>query len=86
MQAFCKPVDSSPDVRCPVCGQGFLLYWERSSRSQQDATRQSIKQALSDHHIDADPTGAHPDAAFNIPSWSGSPQFSAAALLGGAPV
>jgi hypothetical protein len=86
MQVFCKPSDSSPDVHCPVCGQGFLLFWERSSRSQQDATRQSIYQALTDHHIDGDDTSSHPDAAFNIPSWSGSPQFSAAALLGGAPV
>ena len=25
-------------------------------------------------------------AAFNIPGWSGSPRFSAAALLGGAPL
>ena len=86
MQVFCKPSDNSPDVRCPVCGQGFLLFWERSSKSQQDDTRQSIYQALRDHHIDGDHTSAHPGADFNIPSWSGSPQFSAAALLGGATV
>jgi hypothetical protein len=86
MQVLCKLSDSSSDVHCPVCGQGFLLYWERSSRTQQDDTRHSIKQALEDHHLDSTDTGAHPEAAFNIPNWSGSPQFSAAALLGGAPL
>lgn len=86
MQVLCKPSDNSPDVQCPVCGQGFLLYWERSSRDQQEDTRQSIQQALRDHHADNTATEAHPGPAFNIPSWSGSPRFSAAALLGGAPV
>lgn len=86
MQVFCKPSDTSPDVQCPVCGQGFLLYWERSCRIQQEDTRHSIQQALRDHHLQATDTAAHPETAFNIPKWSGSPQFSAAALLGGAPL
>lgn len=86
MQVLCKFSDNSPDVQCPVCGQGFLLYWERSSRDQQEDTRQSIQQALRDHHADNTAMEAHPGPAFNIPSWSGSPRFSAAALLGGAPV
>jgi hypothetical protein len=86
MQVLCKFSDNSPDVQCPVCGQGFLLYWERSSRDQQEDTRQSIQQALRDHHADNTAMEAHPCPAFNIPSWSGSPKFSAAALLGGAPV
>ncbi|HEY6413789.1 MAG TPA: hypothetical protein VIX42_08880 [Edaphobacter sp.] len=86
MQVLCKLSDNFPDVQCPVCGQGFLLYWERSSRAQQDDTRHSIHQALREHHADSTATEAHPEAAFNIPSWSGSPRFSAAALLGGAPL
>ncbi|HMH14316.1 MAG TPA: hypothetical protein VK578_14535 [Edaphobacter sp.] len=88
MQVLCKPSNSSTrsDVHCPVCNQGFLLYWERSCPNQQKDTRHSIQQALHDHHLDTTDTAAHPEAAFNIPSWSGSPQFSAAALLGGAPV
>ena len=83
MQALCKPSDSSPDILCPVCGQGFRLYWERSSSAQQEATLPEIRQALKDHH--SDPAFlSHPASAFNVPSWSGLPQFSAAALLGGA--
>ena len=84
MQVLCKPCESSADLRCPVCGRGFQLYWERSSRDQQLDSIREIQQTLRDHHAGAGPDGAHPDSAFNIPAWSGAPQFSAAALLGGA--
>lgn len=86
MQVLCKLSDSIPDVQCPVCGQGFVLYWERSSRAQQEDARHSIQQALRDQHANNTAPEPHPEDAFNIPSWSGSPKFSAAALLGGAPV
>jgi hypothetical protein len=83
MQVLCKPSKDAVDVECPVCGQGFLLFWERSSVSQQESTRPEIEQALCDHHAEGR-AGAHPEVPFNIPSWPGLPQFSAAALLGGA--
>lgn len=28
-------------------------------------------------------TAAHPEVPFNVPQWSGAPQYSGAALLGG---
>ena len=87
MQVLCKPSDSSnspADVYCPICGRGFLLYWERSSRDQQAITLPEILEALRSHHTGAATNTPHPESAFNIPSWSGLPQFSAAALLGGA--
>lgn len=83
MQALCKLTDNSPDVLCPVCGKGFRLYWERSSSAQQQAALPEIHQALRDHHKE-NPFAQHPEVPFNVPSWSGLPQFSAAALLGGA--
>ena len=83
MQALCKPTTDSPDILCPVCGKGFRLYWERSSQIQQQAALPEVHQALRDHHNDPAFT-SHPAAAFNVPNWSGLPQFSAAALLGGA--
>ncbi len=83
MQVLCKPTDATPDVHCPICGQGFLLYWERSSRDQQDDTLPNILQALREHHSHPG-FSPHPGSPFNIPNWTGLPQFSAAALLGGA--
>lgn len=83
MQALCKLTDNSPDILCPVCGKGFRLYWERTSHIHQQAALPEIHQALRDHHKE-NPFAQHPETPFNVPDWSGLPEFSAAALLGGA--
>jgi hypothetical protein len=87
VQVVCQPSNSSADVHCPVCGQGFLLYWERTCLIEQGETLSDIQQSLADHHtadLDSDEP-IHPLAAFNIPAWSGNPEFSGAAMLGGLP-
>jgi hypothetical protein len=85
MQVVCKPSQTSSDVLCPVCGEGFLLYWERTCLNEQSQMLRDIQQALNDHHITAGEGAAHPKEAFNIPSWNGPARFSGAALLGGLP-
>lgn len=86
-QVLCKMSNEASDVRCSVCGQGFLVYWSRFSRSEQDATRRLIQEELRLHHTESlasgSPAAAHPAAGFNVPEWSGPPNFSAAALLTG---
>jgi hypothetical protein len=83
MQALCTPTDNSADVKCPVCSKGFRLFWERNSKNDQLAAIPAIVKQLRAHHDQAQ-NAAHPETAFNVPSWSGMPQFSGAALLGGA--
>ena len=83
MQVLCKISDTVSDVRCKVCGQGFLVYWSRTSRAEQDATRRQVIEALANQHSTSNSTDVHPRTGFNIPDWSGHPSFSAAALLGG---
>jgi hypothetical protein len=85
MQVLCKISNSVSDVRCKVCGQGFLVYWSRTSQAEQDVTRQQVIEALAGHHATSDSPHVHPQTGFNIPEWNGTPKFSAAALLGGAP-
>jgi hypothetical protein len=85
MQVLCKMSMTASDVRCNVCGQGFVVYWERHSLEEQAEARALVQKQLADHHRITDDTGAHPPASFNVPQWSGLPKFSAAALLGGAP-
>lgn len=85
MQVLCTPSDAAADVQCPICHQGFRLFWERRDPSDQQATLPGILDELREHHEDlAADAKPHPEAPFNIPSWSGLPQFSGAALLGGA--
>jgi hypothetical protein len=84
MQVLCKLSNTVSDVRCKVCGQGFLVYWSRTSREEQEATRRQVIEALAAHHGTSESADAHPRAGFNVPDWSGLARFSGAALLGGA--
>ena len=84
MQVLCKISDTVSDVRCKVCGQGFLVYWSRSSKTEQEITRRHIAEALAKQHTTSDSAQVHPRTGFNVPDWPGSPKYSAAALLGGA--
>ncbi len=87
MQVLCTTSQTASDVQCPICGAGFQLYWERTSRTERTVTLKKIQQTLVDHHdsaVEGEP-GPHPTEAFNIPSWNGHPHFSGAALLGGFP-
>jgi hypothetical protein len=84
MQVLCKISNTVSDVRCKVCGQGFLVYWSRTSQSEREATRRQVIEALAEHHDSSPSNQVHPRTGFNIPEWNGVPGFSAAALLGGA--
>ena len=84
MQVLCKISNSASDVHCKVCGQGFLVYWSRTSKMEQEATRRQVLEALERHHTNTKTEHAHPRTGFNVPDWSGLARFSGAALLGGA--
>lgn len=83
MQVLCKISNTVSDVRCKVCGQGFLVYWSRTSRTEQEITRQHVVEALAKQHGSSHAAHVHPRTGFNVPDWAGLPTFSAAALLGG---
>lgn len=85
MQVLCKKSMTSSDVRCSVCGQGFVVFWERSSREEQAEAIGQLMNDLREHHLDGDDASAHPDHGFNVPAWDGPAAYSGAALLGNAP-
>lgn len=86
MQVLCKASEGLGDIQCPVCAQGFLVYWTRTSRKEREARRKDIFEALRQHHAAASSAdNVHPTSGFNLPAWEGEPRFSAAALLGNAP-
>jgi len=84
MQVLCKLSNTVSDVRCKVCGQGFLVYWSRTSRAEQETTRRQVLEALELHHSSSQTQDAHPKTGFNVPQWAGSARYSGAALLSGA--
>jgi hypothetical protein len=85
MQVFCKKSMTSSDVRCKVCGQGFVVFWERHSREEQAGSYRMLMDELRAHHASDDRAEAHPEIGFNVPKWDGPAVFPGAALLGNAP-
>jgi hypothetical protein len=84
MQVLCKVSKSQGEIRCKICGQGFLVYWARTSRTEREAARQRIAEALAAHHADSVSEQVHPRTGFTVPFWHRPPALAGAALLGGA--
>ncbi len=54
MQMLCKVSAGFSDVRCPVCGQGFLVYWTRQREIPRAEQRQALQTALRGLHAGLD--------------------------------
>ncbi|ADW70781.1 hypothetical protein [Granulicella tundricola] len=77
MQVLCKISNTTSDVRCKVCGQGFLVYWSRTQRSERDQVRRQVAEALSQQHTASHAPQAHPRTGFTVSAWSGEPAAGA---------
>lgn len=74
----CTLSHAGSDVRCAVCGQGFLVFWSRLSRAEKTACRRVIQDHLRNHHVTVNDTHGgrriHPREPFPIPEWTGLPE------------
>jgi hypothetical protein len=68
-------------VRCPICGQGFLIFSQTGASSVDTMSLRVIEHALRTHHTRRRDMNVHPERTFNIPSWSGAQPFLASASL-----
>ena len=62
MQILCKVSNVFSDVRCPVCGQGFLVYWTRVASHSRNEQRDLLLGGLRGHHNIVTSAEAHPPA------------------------
>jgi len=86
MQVLCKLSNDTPDLHCATCGEGFRLYYTRTSPSERHDSLRLVQQTLHEQHLTHAPgEPVHPKSSFNVPSWNGPARFSAAALLGCVP-
>ncbi len=78
----CQDVKLSSKVRCPICGQGFLIYAESGVSAIDTMSRRVIEHALRTHHTPRSTSAsAHPGSTFHIRNWSGAQPFLASATL-----
>ncbi len=78
MQMLCKVSSVFNDVCCPVCQQGFLVYWTRIAAKDRDEQRQSLLHGLRLQHTAGGTADAHP-SAFHLADGMTSAPFSDAA-------
>jgi hypothetical protein len=86
MQVLCVATNASADIACETCGHQYKLYFARPSQKDREEAIARVQQALAAHHAQGDDRSVHPAKPFNVPEWRGRAEWSAAALLGGAPV
>ena len=85
MQVLCKSSNNAVETSCSVCGQGFVLFWERQTTTEKTTALREVAKTLRSHHDRNDGPEAHPDRGFLVPEWNGPIAFSGAAILGNAP-
>jgi GTPase SAR1 family protein len=86
VQVLCVPTEECGEIVCSICGNQYKLYFERPSWEDREQAIAEVLQVLAEHHVDHETGEAHPEKPFTVPEWSGRPELSAAALLGGAPL
>lgn len=72
MQVVCKKTGGNAELHCCVCGQGFVVFWERQSARERMAARHEIQESLRRQHRGSSGREAHPEGSFLIPEGNAS--------------
>lgn len=85
MKVFFKSTDGKANTHCCVCGQGFMLSWERKPSEGITDVLFEIQKSLCDHHrSDGMGRQAHPQSgtviSHLVPEWSGTMVASSATV------
>jgi len=85
MQVLCKSTKGNAEMHCCVCGQGFVMFWERQSRAERIEATREIQNTLRHQHRNQKGKEAHPNGSFLVPERSGFDSGSGASIRGHAP-
>jgi predicted DNA-binding protein with PD1-like motif len=66
MNMMCKSSNTANDVRCAVCGQGFLVYWADHSPAERVRQYASVLEVLRKHHVAMETERIHPAGEFHL--------------------
>ena len=87
MQVLCRKTNGNAECHCCVCGQGFVMFWDRQPAAERAAVRREMQETLRRQHRSCPGREAHPQDAFLVPEWKGSNwNLNGATMPGNAPV
>lgn len=78
MHVLCKSTDGYAETHCCVCGQGFVMFWDRQSHSERVAATHEIQETLRRQHRVSPGPEAHPKDRFAVPEWDAAAAFAGA--------
>jgi hypothetical protein len=85
MQVLCKSTNGNAETSCCVCGQGFVMFWDRQSRTERVAAIHEIQETLRRHHRKVQGPEAHPKEGFLVPEWSSADALAGSAMPANTP-
>jgi len=85
MRVICKKSMIGSDVRCQVCGQGFVVFWQGRVQARQMERAFVMQHLRMQHDSGTNGSEAHPAAAFDVPIWDRAACGDAAVLQASAP-
>lgn len=72
MQVLCRKTSGNAETHCCVCGQGFVMFWDRQSRADRMVALHELQKTLRRHHRNREGREAHTEDSFVIPEWNGT--------------
>jgi len=85
MQVLCRRTNGNAELHCCVCGQGFVMFWERQPHSERMELLREIQETLRRQHRAASGPEAHPKGGFLAPHSNGMGELAGAGFAGKAP-
>lgn len=85
MQVLCKSTEGNAETECPVCRLGFIMFWERQSRSERREGLRELHKMLIAHHRTSPGPEAHPKNCFPVPEPKNFAAFHSELAFGHAP-
>ena len=73
MSVTCLLSHTYNDLRCPVCGEGFLILAKADNLSTRMQVRREVGEALRAHHTHLGATDVHSAAPFTVAADNCSP-------------
>jgi hypothetical protein len=86
MQVYCRKTDGNAELHCCVCGQGFVMFWDRQTSIERAVTRAEIQEILRRQHRAAAGREAHAYSEFAVPEWDSMFRADSLVTTGKVPV
>ncbi len=71
MRVICKKSMMGNDVRCQVCGQGFVVFWQGRVQVRQLERQLVLDHLRMQHEQGGNGAEVHPAVAFDVLLWDG---------------